>query len=424
VTRGAEYDIVVLGATGATGREVVSYLAERCPEAGVSWAVAGRDVDRCRASLVTTGADDVPVLELDVTDRGAVERVVTRAGVVANVVGPYARFGRHIYDVCAATGTDQVDVCGEIDWLAEQVNRVHGAAVRTGSRIVFACGFESFPFDLVNLAVARVASKVWSELLASIEIAITVNPEPPVVRLQDIVSGGTVRSGTEALRRGAGSAIGDVRLLDPRPHDAMGLDLQPWRDRIDGRWLGPLLPTPYINPSIVYRTVGLLAEYDRLFADDFSYRDGLVAEHLVPGVPAPLTAAWLSGLQVMSSFVGSQSSAIGNAVAAGFEAFGPRPGDAPSDAHLAGWTWRLDALGTTIGGNQCQAAVVGSGHPGYRTTARLVAEAAVVLATTEGGSAGGVLTPAVAFGGTDLQRWRRAGCEFRMEPSTSTTGQP
>ena len=417
MTQGAEFDVVVLGATGATGRQVVRYMGERCREAGLSWAVAGRDVDRCRAALTVAAADDVPVLDLDVTDHGAVERVVARAGVIANVVGPYARFGRHVYDVCAATGTDQVDVCGEIDWLAEQVRDVHSVAVQTGSRIVVACGFESLPFDLVSFALAREASKVWSEPLASIEIAITVNPDPPVVRLHDIVSGGTVRSGTEALRRGAGAgaAAGDVRVLDPRPHDVAPLDLQPWRHPVDGRWLGPLLPTPYINPAIVHRTAGLLGDDGPLFSADFRYRDGLVAERLVPGIPAPLTAAWLSGLQVMSNFLGSQTSAIGDAVAAGFEAFGPRPGESPSEAHLAGWTWRLDAVGTTMEGNTCRGAVVGAGHPGYRSTAWLVAEAALVLATTVNDSAGGVLTPAVAFAGTDLECWRRAGCEFVIE---------
>jgi short subunit dehydrogenase-like uncharacterized protein len=415
VTSRAEFDIVVLGATGATGREVVRYMAERAPQAGVSWAVAGRDVDRCRATLAASAATEVPVLDLDVTDRAAVERVVDSAGVVANLVGPYARFGRHVYDVCAATGTDQVDVCGEIDWLAEQVPDVHDVAQQTGSRIVTACGFESLPFDLVNLALAREASARWGEPLASNEVAIAVNPDPPVVRLHDIVSGGTLRSGAEALRRGAGSSMADVRVLDPRPHDATPLDLQPWRHPVDGRWLGPLLPTPYINPAIVYRTVGLLAGDDSWFAEDFRYRDGLAAERLVPGVPAPLIAAWLSGLQVLSGFLGSRPSAIGNAVAAGFEAFGPRPGEAPSEAHLAGWTWRLDAVGTTAGGNRCRAAVAGSGHPGYRSTARLVAEAALVLATTEPGAAGGVLTPAVAFAATNLDHWRRAGCEFLIE---------
>src|SRR5207344_1397243 len=124
------------------------------------------------------------------------------------------------------------------------------------------------------------------------------------------VSGGTVRSGTEALRRGAGAgaAVGDVRVLDPRPHAVTPLDLQPWRHPVDGRWLGPLLPTPYINPAIVHRTVGLLGDDCPLFSADFRYRDGLVAERLVPGIPAPLTAAWLSGLQVMSNFLGSQTS--------------------------------------------------------------------------------------------------------------------
>jgi short subunit dehydrogenase-like uncharacterized protein len=415
VTRPAEYDIVVLGASGATGREAVRYLAGRVPEVGASWAVAGRDERRCRDVLAAAGAVDVPVLEVDVTVRSAVEAIVERAAVVANLVGPYARFGAHVYDVCAATGTDQVDVCGEIDWLADEIRQVHATAERTGSRIVVACGFEALPFDLATYAVAKALWSDWGEPLASAQIAITVTPHPSVVGLADVVSGGTVRSGADAIRRGAVSATRDVRLLDPRPHEAIPLDLRPWRHPIDGRWLGPLLPTPYINPAIVYRTAGLSSASGALFSDDFQYRDGLVADQLIPGVGGIWTSAWLSALQVMSTMLSDRPSPVNDIVADAVEALGPAPGEGPAPAHLAGWTWHLDAVGTTIGGHVGHASVAASGHPGYRSTAGLVAEAALVLAQTGRRRGGGVLTPALALGDTAMARWRRAGCLFQIE---------
>jgi short subunit dehydrogenase-like uncharacterized protein len=411
----AEFDLVVLGATGTTGREAVRYLARRTPEVGASWAVAGRDSQRCHEVLDAVGAADVPVLELDVTDRVAVEAIVERAAVIANLVGPYARFGAHVHHVCAATGTDQVDVCGEIDWLADEIRQVHPVAERTGSRIVVACGFESLPFDLATLAVARAAFSRWGEPLASAEIAITVRTDPSVVRLADVVSGGTVRSGADAIRRGAISATSDVRFLDPRPHQPAPLDLRPWRHPIDDRWLGPLLPTPFINPAIVYRSAGLSGTPGGWFSDDFSYRDGLIADQLVPGVSGIWASAWLSGLQLMTAVLSDRPSTVNDIVADAVEAFGPRPGEGPAPAHLAGWTWCLDAFGTTVGGHRCRAGVEGSGHPGYRSTAMLAAEAALVLATTDTRDDGGVVTPAIAFRDTPFGRWRRAGCVFRIE---------
>jgi short subunit dehydrogenase-like uncharacterized protein len=414
VTRRAEFDVVVLGATGVTGREVVRHLAARTPTLDVTWAVAGRDVQRCREVLAAAGTPDVPVLEVDLTDRAAVERVVARASVVANFVGPYAQFGRHVYDVCAMTGTDQVDVCGELDWLAHEIHELHPVAERSGSRIVVACGFESLPFDLATLAVARAGWSRWGEPLAVAEVAISVAPEPAVVRLADVVSGGTVRSGADAIRRGATPATSDVRLLDPRPHATCPLDLRPWRHPIGDRWLGPLMPTPYINPAIVYRTAGLSSSADPWFSDEFSYRDGLVAERLVPGVSAVWASAWLSGLQVLSTALGRGPSMVNELVADAVEAFGPAPGEGPGPEHLAGWSWRLEIVGTTVGAHCVEVEVSGSGHPGYRSTAALAVEAALALAGTDASAQAGVITPAVAFGDVALDRWRHTGCVFEV----------
>ena len=321
----AEFDIIVLGATGVTGRQLLRHYADRMPGLGSTWAVAGRDERRCREALAASGATGVPAVEVDVTDPSAVEALVTRANTLINLVGPYARFGHHVYEACARTGTDQIDVCGEIDWLAGEIAGVHDIAQSTGSRIVPACGFEALPFDLATMALARSAWERWGEPLASVEVAISVWPDPPVARLGDVVSGGTVRSGADAIRRGVAGAT-DVRLLDPRPHDPTPLDLLPWRRPDDGRWLGPSLPTPYINPAIVYRTVGLSAAQTPWFANDFTYRDGLVTDNLMPGVSSSLASAWLSWLQLTQQLVAGQRSPVSNFIADMAEAFGPLSG--------------------------------------------------------------------------------------------------
>lgn len=192
----------------------------------------------------------------------------------------------------------------------------------------------------------------------------------------------------------------------------MTFDLRPWRHPTGDRWVGPLLPSPYINPAIVYRTVGLSTPTGSRFADDFRYRDGVVGHQLIPGMDGASASAWLFGLQLLNQVLTDGPSRINQYVADLVETLGPRPGEGPSPAHLAGWTWRLDAVGGTVGGRSHHATVTGSGHPGYRATARLAGEAALRLATMGTDQPGGVLTPGACFGPTDLARWRRAGCEF------------
>lgn len=55
--------------------------------------------------------------------------------------------------------------------------------------------------------------------------------------------------------------------------------------------------------------------------------------------------------------------------------------------------------------------MIGKGDPGYAATSRMLSEAGLCLATTEG--PGGVLTPASAMGDALVDRLRAAGMTLR-----------
>ena len=63
------YDVVLFGPTGVTGREVARHLHRRAPELGLTWAVAGRDRDRMRATLDAVGAEPAEVVTELVTEQ-------------------------------------------------------------------------------------------------------------------------------------------------------------------------------------------------------------------------------------------------------------------------------------------------------------------------------------------------------------------
>ena len=78
----------------------------------------------------------------------SLEALARAARVVVTTVGPYWRQGLALVEACASAGTDYADLCGEVLFIRESIDRCHDVAAGTGSRIVHCCGFDSIPSDL------------------------------------------------------------------------------------------------------------------------------------------------------------------------------------------------------------------------------------------------------------------------------------
>ena len=74
------YDVVVLGATGFTGRLAARYLAERYgPSSPVRWAIAARSASKlAEIKRSLPGAADVAEIICDTSDAAAVDALVVR----------------------------------------------------------------------------------------------------------------------------------------------------------------------------------------------------------------------------------------------------------------------------------------------------------------------------------------------------------
>ncbi len=146
------YDVVLFGATGFTGGLTARYLARHAPP-GLRWAIAGRNPDklatvRDQLAAIDPSLAGLPLLTADVTDPASLRAVATDARVVASTVGPYVQHGEPLVAACAAAGTDYLDITGEPEFVDRTYLRHHAEAVRTGARLVHACGFDSIPHDL------------------------------------------------------------------------------------------------------------------------------------------------------------------------------------------------------------------------------------------------------------------------------------
>ncbi|RAY10941.1 saccharopine dehydrogenase [Actinomadura craniellae] len=381
------YDVVLLGATGFTGELTAEYLAGHAP-ADTRWALAGRSPDRLaavrdRLTAINPACKDLPLLRVDTGDAASVREMAESARVVATTVGPYVRYGEPVVAACARAGTDYVDLTGEPTFVDEMYVRHHAEAVRTGARIVHACGFDSIPHDLGTYFTVQHL------------------PEGTALRVEGFLraagaaSGGTLHSavgivgGLPRMVR----AERERRRVEPRP---AGRRVRLLRGPLPrARRAGWTLPMPTIDPQIVCRSAAALQRY----GPDFSYG------HYI-------------SLKRLPSAVGLAAGAVGMTAAAQVPPTRAlllkliEPGDGPSAERRARNWFKVRFVGE--GGGRRVVTEVSGGDPGYDETAKMLGESALCLAHDDLPPTAGQVTTATAMGDALIGRLQRAGISFRV----------
>ena len=150
-----EFDVVLFGATGFTGKLVAEYLYKTYGVGGeLRWALAGRNqakLEAVRTDLIAAGGTTVELIVVDSMDQAAMNALAARTTVVCTTVGPYALYGTPLVAACVAHGTHYCDLTGEVQWMHRVINEYQTAAEASGARIVHTCGFDSIPSDLRGL---------------------------------------------------------------------------------------------------------------------------------------------------------------------------------------------------------------------------------------------------------------------------------
>ncbi|KAI0665833.1 hypothetical protein C8Q78DRAFT_1111518 [Trametes maxima] len=129
-------DILVLGATGFTGRLITCYLHNHPQRASFSLAIGVRSKAKGEALKQSLGLDDsVKLVQLDVTRYDQIEAAVKDSKVVINTVGPYWRWGTDVVRACALHGKRYVDLTGEPHFIRKILDNFDYLATKTGAII-------------------------------------------------------------------------------------------------------------------------------------------------------------------------------------------------------------------------------------------------------------------------------------------------
>lgn len=402
-----EFDIIVWGASGFTGRLVAEYLLRQYGTDGeVRWAIAGRNeskLEAVRSELVAGGdADAIPIVVADSHHEESLAAMVARTSVICTTVGPYARYGTELVQACVAAGTHYCDLCGEPQWIRAMIDRFEPEAQRSGARIVNCCGFDSIPSDIGVFYLQQQMDERFGSPASQVQLV--------VQNMKGAASGGTIASLMNVLEQA--SKDKDLRRLLANPYT---LNPEGERQGPDGRdqagavfnreleaWTGPFVMAA-INTRVVRRSNAVMGyPYGR----DFRYSESMLTGSGPLGwFKANSIAAALGGMAVGSAF-GPTRSLLKKIL--------PEPGDGPNDEQREAGFYRLLLLGAHAQGT-LKVRVTGDRDPGYGSTSKMLGESAVCLAKDSLKTEGGMWTPASAMGEALLERLTaHAGLTFEV----------
>jgi short subunit dehydrogenase-like uncharacterized protein len=404
-----EFDVVIWGASGFTGRLVAEYLCEAYGFSDqVRWAIAGRSIDKLkevRAHLATINpkANSLDCIVADSFDAEMLRAMAGRTKVICTTVGPYMKFGMDLVSACVDKGTHYCDLTGETPFIRSIIDQFHDSAKEQKVKLVHSCGYDSIPSDLGVLFVQHKMLELYQSYAT--EVRFYVGPT------KGGVSGGTVASMIGILEKVSDKRIrrilGNPYALNPKDNYKGPDKADQTTVRFDKRakkWTAPFLMAG-INTRIVRRTHALQAyEYGPSFrySEVMGFRPGLKGwwnatkvTVFIGGIVTIMVLPWFRSL-LQRKFL-------------------PKPGQGPSENKRKNGYFTIYLLAFD-GENEITATIKDSLDPGYGSTAKMLAESALTLALEDESTPRlyGSVTPASALGFPLIKRLQQAGMSFSI----------
>ena len=391
MTDSRNFDIIVFGASGFTGRLVAEYLQNTYGNGKtVSWAMAGRSEAKLASVRDEMGlAPDTPLVVADSDNPESLRAMANQAKVILTTVGPYQLYGSDLVAACAETGTDYVDLCGETTWMRHMIDAHEETAKTSGARIVFSCGFDSIPTDLGIAFLQAEAQKRFGAPVPRVK--------GRVRKMQGTFSGGTAASLTASVAAIQKDPSLMALMIDPYalapgfsgPEQPAGMKPE-FGETLD-MWAAPFIMAS-INTKNVHRSNAMLGH---AYGENFIYDEMMIAG---PGEKGKATAEAIASANPFGD---------GDA---------PKPGEGPSKEERDNGFFDILYVGLTEDGQRIDVGVTGDRDPGYGSTSKMLSESAICLIQDCAETRGGIYTTAPAMGDALIKRLvDNAGLTFTVE---------
>jgi len=400
-----EFDIIIWGASGFTGKLVTLYLFNKYGTTkDLKWAMGGRNLIKLKSVRDEVANKNIPIIIADSNDEVSLMNMAKRTKVICTTVGPYAKYGSKLVEVCIKSHIHYCDLAGEVQWMYKMISRHHKLAKLNGSKIVHSCGFDSIPSDMGVYFIQREAKSKRKSKAQEIKMR--------VAGISGGISGGTYASLSKMLEEAQKDK--NVYKILSNPYALNIKDGHYGKDKSDLRniifdktsqnWIGPFIMAG-VNTKVVRRS-NSLSNYT--YGKNFKYEEATIFGKGLTGRIKGILNSIPIGL-IMSAKPGSILKKTLDLIL-------PKPGEGPTKKKMKKGFYNLRFYITLEDGSSAFAKVTGDMDPGYGSSSKMLAETAVCLAKDKLANTSGILTPSIAMGDSLLKRLEEnAGLIFNFK---------
>jgi len=385
----AKYDIVIFGATSFVGQILVGYMMQEYgANSQLKWAIAGRSQEKLDEVKVKYNAQEIDLILANASNEAELTNMVKQTRVIVSTVGPYALYGEPLVKVCVETGTDYCDLTGEIQWYKRMVDRYEKSAQKTGARIVHCSGFDSIPSDLGVLFLQDKAKDVFGETCQKVKMR--------VANLKGGASGGTIASMVNIAKEAAKDSNLRKELKNPYSICPENHGFKSRQDNVSTAefdeefdcWVGPFV-MGVVNTRVVHRSNALL---NNGYHSNFYYDEAMMMGKGRKGKSRARNMAWGLNIFMLLAAIKPSRWLLERFILL-------KPGQGPTEEEQLKGYFKMQFIGITESGKKIKTQVTGDRDPGYGSTAKMLAQAAVRLSeVNKSEKAGGFWTPASIYG--------------------------
>ncbi|KAF5550861.1 hypothetical protein FMEXI_3623 [Fusarium mexicanum] len=287
-----QYDMVVLGATGYTGKLTAEYISMHLAT-DLKWAVAGRNngklkavVEECQKLNPDRLPPAIEVVNLNDADLSVLAK---KTCIIVTTIGPYSLYGEHAYKVCAEAGTHYVDVTGEAAWVHKMIKKYEATAKQTGAILIPQAGIESAPADLITWTMAKAIRTDLGSQTRDVVVSLhKINSAPSGGTLATALSIWDVFSLQEIKDASSPYAQSPVKHKDPKRPKSSILQMIFGVRTVPNLGLQTTSVTNSTDVAVVERTWGLLSSTpsrkDEFYGPNFVWVEHMKARNWLHGI--------------------------------------------------------------------------------------------------------------------------------------------
>ncbi len=377
-----EFDIILMGATGFTGKRAASYLRKNAP-AHLKIGLAARN----RVRLQQVGAElDFPESALfvaDTLDEAQVSNIISKARILISTVGPYSLYGEHVISSCAALGTHYLDITGEVGFIKSMTDKYQKQAQESGAIIIPFSGFDSVPAELSLLMLSKHFSSEDEVYIKS------------YYSLKGGLNGGTIATMLNKFETGEYKLMNNPRLAMDSDEQDIGKTPDQYfagYDSSQKRWVAPFIMSS-INSKVVYRSAGIFRGRNQPLFKSIAYSEHASLGKWYNPIPFLITMTSLILLQKLGPFSWFRKL---------IRSIAPAPGEGPSEKSIEQGFFKITSVATSKNGQTASISCSYTGDPSNKATVFFLCESALALVDRLDSDAvfnySGFLTPSTALG--------------------------